>query len=197
MANASYVAQATSLAGAETVLLRTNQDARFVALEVQNVTQSIPGLQVSDIGSAQKAISSNLTAINLRGLTALELIFAVILAAGASGLILALGFAERRKSFATLLVLGANPKQLGVFVWTEGLTILVGGVFFGLTAGVGLAQLLVQILTHVFDPPPETLVIPGVYLMVLMAAFLGATVLAVIGAITAARRAGVAVLRTL
>jgi putative ABC transport system permease protein len=152
---------------------------------------------VTDIGMAQKTIGSSLTAVNLRGLTMLELGFAILLVASASGLILALGFAERRKTFATLMVLGAKPKHLGAFVWSEGLTILIGGAVMGSIAGIGLAELLVKMLTHIFDPPPEALVLPWVYLAFLLVAAVIATMVAVISAIESTKRSGIGVLRTL
>jgi putative ABC transport system permease protein len=114
-----------------------------------------------------------------------------------TALILALGFAERRKTFATLLVLGASNNQLGAFVWAEGLTVLVGGLIFGSLIGVGLARLLVLLLTHVFDPPPESLMIPWAYLTVLLLSLVIAIAVAVIGAVVTTRRAGVAIFRTL
>jgi len=195
VANSSYITQQTGLDAAEYVLLKTNGDPQSAARQAAQITRALPGVQVTDIGNAQKAISSNLTAIDLHGLTALELIFAVILAASASGLILALGLMERNKAFATLLVLGASTKQLGAFVWGEGFSILVGGVLFGSISGFGLAQLLVLMLTHLFDPPPESLVIPWTYLAILLVAVASATALATIGAIAAAKRAGVSILR--
>jgi len=195
VANSSYIAQQTGLDAAEYVLLKTNADPQSVALQATQIARVLPGVQVTDIGSAQKAIGSNLTAIDLHGLTTLELIFAVILVASASGLIFALGLIERNKAFATLLVLGASTKQLGAFVWVEGITILVGGVLFGSISGFGLAQLLVLMLTHVFDPPPESLVIPWTYLAALLITVAGATALATIGTIAAAKRAGVSLLR--
>jgi putative ABC transport system permease protein len=45
---------------------------------------TIPGLKVSDIGSAQRQITSSLSAVDLRGLTILELSFAVVFVVGAT-----------------------------------------------------------------------------------------------------------------
>jgi putative ABC transport system permease protein len=196
VANSNYIAHQTGLQAAEYVLVKTSGDPQTVATQAAQITSALPGVQVTDIGSVQKTIGSNLTAINLHGLTALELIFAVILVASASGLILALGLVERSKTFATLLVLGANTEQLGAFVWAEGLTILTGGLLFGSVTGLGLAKLLVLMLTHVFDPPPESIVIPWAYVAMLFIAATGATTLATTGAIAAAKHAGVSILRT-
>ncbi len=154
-------------------------------------------MKVTDIGAAQKAIGSSLTAVNLRGLTTLELTFAVLLVASASGLILALGFEERKRTFAALIVVGAKSRHLGAFVWSEGLILLVVGLVTGSIAGLGLAELLVLMLTHIFDPPPEVLAVPWAYLLLLAVALTSATILAVTRAMQVTRRAGVTELRSL
>jgi putative ABC transport system permease protein len=135
--------------------------------------------------------------VDLRGLTQLELAFAVLLVAGAAGLVLALGLAERRRTFAILAALGASGRQLGGLLWSEGLLILLGGGVLGVALGLGVAQMLVTLLTGVFDPAPEGLVIPWAYLGLLGAAAAAATSLAVMGAASAARRPVVEVLRDL
>jgi putative ABC transport system permease protein len=66
-------------------------------------------VKVTTLGEAQAVISSSLTAIDLRGLTTLELGFSVLLIAGVTGLILARGLAERRRGFTILSALGARP----------------------------------------------------------------------------------------
>ena len=197
VANASYVAQQTGTGAAEIVLLKTQGDPEAVAVRARQIVTGLSGIKVTGIGAAQKTIGSSLTAVSLRGLTTLELSFAVLLVASASGLILALGLAERKKTFATLIVLGAKSRQLGAFIWSEGLIIMLGGALLGLTAGLGLAELLVKMLTHVFDPPPEGLVMPWGYFALLAIALVIATVVAVLSAVAATRRSSVEVLRSL
>ncbi|HEY9595738.1 MAG TPA: FtsX-like permease family protein [Spirochaetia bacterium] len=140
----------------------------------------LPGAQVRDLGSVQQAISSSLTAVSLRGLTRLELAFGIILAAGASGLVLGLGLVERKRMFAILSGLGANAKQLGAFLWSEALLILVVGVVVGGVLGFGVAQVLTKMLTGIFDPPPDALAIPWGYLTSLGMAVILSTVAAVV-----------------
>ena len=140
-------------------------------------------------------ISSSLTAVDLHGLTNLELTFAILLVAGATGLILALGLAERRRTFAILAALGAKRHQLGAFIWSEGLLIQVGGGIIGILLGFGIAQMLVTILTGVFDPPPEILAIPWVYLVLLAASAIASMVLAILSTQSASRRPVVEALR--
>jgi putative ABC transport system permease protein len=174
VANAVYVAEKTGSAAAEIVLLRTAGDPNLVAGRVRNVVGSLAGANVTDIGSSQRLISSSLTAVDLRGLTRLELGFAVLMVTGAAGVVLALGLAERRRTYAILVALGATNRELGAFLWSEGLLIFVGGASIGLLAGFGVAQMLVKILTGVFDPPPEHLTVPWAYLTMLVVAALTA-----------------------
>ena len=61
-------------------------------------------------------VGSSLTAVDLAGLTRVELGFALVLAAAAGGLVLALGLAERRRTFAIATALGASGRQLRGFV---------------------------------------------------------------------------------
>ena len=104
----------------------------------------------------------------------------MLMIAGVIGLILGLGFAERRQSFTILTALGARPLQLGIFLWSEGLFVVVGGAILGIVAGFGISYALVTILAGVFDPPPEALSIPWLYLTVALVTALvsGATAIA-------------------
>ena len=59
---------------------------------------------------------------------------------------------------------------MGSFLWSEGLIILVSGMILGFATGFGIAKMLVKVLTGVFDPAPQSLTIPWVYLGVLVVA---------------------------
>lgn len=104
----------------------------------------------------------------------------------AIGLVLALGFGERRRTFATARALGARSHQLGGFVWSESAFVTGAGLVLGVAAGSGLSIMLVKVLTGVFDPPPDVLAIPWGYLA-------GATVLVAASVVVA----GAATLRAL
>ena len=140
----------------------------------------MPGLKVKDIADVSHIIGSSLTAVDLKGLTRIELSFAVLMAAAASGLMLLLGFFERRRSFAILDALGARPWQTASFIWSEGLAVLAGGVAMGAAIGIAVAWMLVKLLSGVFDPPPEALTWPLAYLGVLAAMLLLSTWLSIL-----------------
>ncbi len=179
VANADYIARATGSDARELVLLRTRGDPEPVAAAARALVASAPGLQVSSLGESRRLIASSLTAVDLRGLTALELGFAVLMIAGVTGLILLLGLAERRRSFTILAALGAKPRQLGAFLWSEALLIVGAGAIWGSALGLGVAAVLVKLLSGVFDPPPETLAVPWPYLAAVATAAIVCTTAAV------------------
>jgi len=176
IANASYVAAQTGISSAETLLIKSAIAPHDLAATIAKALPATTPLKVSDVSEAAHRIGSSLTAVDLGGLTALELAFALPLVAGALGLVFALGLAERRRNFAILLALGANARQLGAFLWSEALFIYVIGLTAGLAIGWALAWVLVKLMTHVFDPPPDVLAVPWAYLVFLALAGLAAMV---------------------
>jgi putative ABC transport system permease protein len=165
VANADYVAQQTGSDAVGSFLVTTDgASPPTVARAVQTVAG--PGAHVTDVTTSRRVVGSSLTAVDLQGLTRVELGFALVLAAAATGLVLALGLAERRRTFAIAAALGAKPGQLGGFVWTEAAFVTVAGLVAGAAGGWLLSQMLVKVLTGVFDPPPSALAVPWAYLAV-------------------------------
>lgn len=119
------------------VLRHARGNPAAVAQLAEQVASALPGATVRDIGTAQHLIGSSLTAVDLVGLSRTELVFAVIMVAGAAGLVLALGLADRRRGFAVLSALGAKPSQLTAFLWSEGLLIFAVGGAVGLAGASG------------------------------------------------------------
>jgi putative ABC transport system permease protein len=187
VANADYVAEKTGITAQEVVLIRSPDRMAEVKGAVERLVKAMPGVQVSDLSQATHLIGSSLTAVDLGGLTTLELGFAILLAAGATGLILALGVADRRRSFAVLAVLGAGPRVLASFVLGEAVLILLAGTISGMCIGAVVAEVLVKVLEGVFDPPPEGLSVPWLYLATLVAAIVAAMAIAVFNALREVR----------
>lgn len=198
VANASYVARQTRAAGAEVVLLRTQSGAiDRIAGDARAIVHDSPGALVTTILASQRKIGSSLTAVDLRALTALELIFAVIFVAAATGLLLALGLAERLRTFAVLVALGARQRQLLAFLAAEAGLVATAGAAFGIAQGFGIAQVLVKVLTGVFDPPPQALSVPWTYLGSLVLAAAISTAIAVVLTLRASQTSVVSELREL
>lgn len=167
VANSSYLTSHANASLQWTILIRTHGDPSRLAQDVTRVVAPIGGLTVSDIVSAQRQISSSLSAVDLRGLTFLELSFAVVFVGGATGLALFLSFSERRRAFTILSAVGARQHHLAAFMWSEAITILVGRGIVGICVGSLVAFVLVKVLAGVFDPPPEFLTVPWIYLWLL------------------------------
>ncbi|MDQ1681918.1 MAG: putative transport system permease protein, partial [Frankiaceae bacterium] len=106
-----------------------------------------------------------------------------------------LSFTERRRTLAMARLLGARPRQVGGFVWSEIVVIGVSSLVLGGLLAWSISQMLVKVLTGVFDPPPSSLAVPWPYLLLALASLVVGLVVA--GAITVRRavRAPVSILR--
>jgi putative ABC transport system permease protein len=183
VANLSYLSAASHSGGPNVIFAKTSGDPAGVATRVAAATSSA-GTEVHNIKEQTAKTTSSITTVDLVGISRIEEAFAIALAAAAMGLFVALGIAERRQEFATMAALGTPLRQIGAFVWSEAALVLGAGLV--LAAGLGwlLSQMLVAMLQHVFDPPPDTLAIPWGFL----AALGGAAVLATLAATWLASR---------
>ena len=156
-----------------------------------------PSASVTDIVTSRKVIGSTLTAVDLHGLTRVELGFALALAGASTGLALWLGLNERKRTFTIATALGASPHQLGGFVWAEAATVTGAGLLGGCAIAYALSNMLVKVLRGVFDPAPAALAIPWQYLVAVLAVALGATAVAATIALRRARVPHLELLRSL
>jgi putative ABC transport system permease protein len=196
VANQAYVAARTGSDAVGSFLVQTDgTNPAVVAKRISAVVGS--SAAVTDIVNQRHVIGSNLTAVELSGLTRIELGFALVLAAAATGLALGLGFQERRRTFAIASALGARPRQLGGFVWGESIFVTGGGLILGAVMAAALSTTLVDVLTGVFDPPPDFLSIPWGYLIAVAGAVIATVVLAGVLTLRALRRPAIEELRDL
>ncbi|MEU6011990.1 FtsX-like permease family protein [Streptomyces sp. NPDC047453] len=196
VANASYIAKATGSDAVGAFLVDTggaHQKAVAAHLRKRLGTRAT----VTDLTQTRGTVGTSLTSVDLAGLTRIELAFAVLLAAGAGGLVLALGLAERRRTFAITTVLGATRRHLRGMVLTEAVVLTAGGLAGGALIGWALSEMLVKVLTGVFDPPPDALAVPGGYLTLTAAAAVAAVLAAALNGVWRARRPAVEELRDL
>jgi putative ABC transport system permease protein len=194
VANADYIAQQTHSDAIGAFLIDTGgTDQAAVADRVRALVGT--DAKVTDLATSRQTVGSSLTAVDLAGLTKVELGFALVLSAAATGLVLVLGLAERRRTFAIVTALGARPRQLGGFVWSETVFVGVGGLLLGVLGGWALSRMLITVLTGVFDPAPTVLAVPWGYLGAVAATTTGAVVVAAVAVIRASRRPSMALLR--
>ncbi len=196
VANADYVASATGSAAVGAFLVTT--DGTSPATVADRVSTDLgASASVTDISASRRIIGSSLTSVDLGGLTRVELGFALLLTAAATGLVLVLGLAERRRTFAIAGALGATPRQLGSFIWSESTLVAVGGLLAGAASGWLLTHMLIKVLTGVFDPAPSSLAVPWAYLGAVLGVAGAAVFVASASAVRAGARASVSDLRDL
>jgi putative ABC transport system permease protein len=175
--NLAYLQAATHSSGPNVVFGKASGNATTVAQRVADVTRS-DGTKVEDIKHQTAQTVSSITTVDLTGISHIEEAFVVLLAAAAMALFVALGISERRQELATMASLGAPLREIGAFIWSEAALVLGAGML--LAAGLGwlLSKMLVAMLQHVFDPPPDHLAIPWGFLAGLGAAAIAAALIA-------------------
>jgi putative ABC transport system permease protein len=182
VANYSYL-QAADHSGGPNVVFASANDPAGTARRVAAVT-SRDGTLVKDIVQQSRQTVSSITTVDLRGISKILEAFTVALAAAAMALFIALAQVERRHEFATMAALGARMREIRAFVWSEAGLVLVAAVLLSALLGWLLSEMLVAMLQHVFDPPPDRLAVPWRFLLELF----GATVLGTLLTATLASR---------
>jgi putative ABC transport system permease protein len=176
VANLGYL-QAADHAGGPNVVFAKAADPVSTAARVAAATRT-DGTVVKNIPQQTQQTVSSITTVDLRGVANILEAFTIILAAAATGLFITLTHIERRQEFATMAALGARLREIRSFVWSESALVLTASV--ALAAGLGwlLSEMLIAMLQHVFDPPPDRLAIPWRYLGELVGAALAGSVIA-------------------
>jgi putative ABC transport system permease protein len=186
VANLPYL-EAADHAGGPNVVFAKAGDPSGTAAAVARATVA-NGTIVKNINQQTQQTVSSITTVDLRGISRIEEVFTIALAAAAMALFVALTVLERRHEFATMAAVGATLRSIGAFVWSEAALVLAAGLLLAAVLGVGLALMLVAMLQHVFDPPPDQLAVPWAYLAELAGAGVAATAIAVAVAARRLRR---------
>jgi putative ABC transport system permease protein len=182
VANLTYL-QSVSHDRSVTTFLMASSDPRRTAASLKRALGV--GWQVQDVVSSRTAVTttSGLAATDLAGLARLELGFALLFTIVITLLTLGLGLSERRRALVVLGVLGASRRQRTAFLAAEGRLLITTGLAAGLGVGLTLGYLLVKLLTGIFDPAPEGIDLPMLYVggVVLSTLLAGVAVLAGLG----------------
>jgi putative ABC transport system permease protein len=176
VANLSYLSGADHAGGPNIIFARAGKPSATAA-RVAAATRA-DGTIVRDITQQAQSTVSSITTIDLRGISKILEAFTVLLAAAAMGLFIALGQVERRQEFATMAALGARTRIIQAFTWSEAGLVLVAGVLLAAVLGWLLSEMLIAMLQHVFDPPPDSLAVPWTYLAELIGAAIAGTLIA-------------------
>ncbi len=177
VANLSYLDSVTHAGGPNVIFAKVNGDPPAVARRIAAVSHP-SGARVENITDQSARTASSITTVDLAGISHIEEAFAIVLAAAAMALFVALGIAERRQEFATMAAIGAPMRQISAFLWSEAAIVLSVGMALAVGLGWLLSEMLVAILQHVFDPPPDALSVPWGFLAGLAAAAILATLTA-------------------
>jgi putative ABC transport system permease protein len=170
--NLPYLEGVTHDPGPNVVFANASSGPVAVARRVAAATRS-SGAVVKNIRRQTAQTVSSITTVDLAGISRIEEAFAVLLAAAAIGLFVLVALAERRHELATMRALGASLRSVAAFVWSEAALVLGAALALAALLGWLLAEMLVAMLQHVFDPPPDRLAVPWAFL----AALSGAAVL--------------------
>jgi putative ABC transport system permease protein len=187
VANLSYLRRADHAGGPNVVFARASEDPATVSARVRGATRGF-GVSVKDIRQQSLQTVSSITSVDLAGISRLEEAFTILLAAAAMFLFVNLVVIERRHEFATMAAVGASLRDVGAFVRSEAMAVLVAALGLAALLGWLLAQMLVAMLQHVFDPPPDTLAVPWGFLGLMVAAALAGALLAGLWAARSLRR---------
>jgi putative ABC transport system permease protein len=185
--NLGYLAHAAHAAGPNVVFAKTRGNPETVARRVAAVTKP-EGTKVENIRQQTAQTVSSITTVDMKGISHIEEAFVILLAAGAMALFVVLGISERRQELATMASLGAPLREIGAFLWSEAALVL--GAAIVLAAGLGwlASKMLVAMLQHVFDPPPDALAIPWGFVAELAGSAIVAAALAALLAVRGLRR---------
>jgi len=178
VANRSYVAAQTGNDSISFVLARADGDVGPASTALARRLGDT--WHINDLGTTTARLANSITSVDLSALVLLDVAFAVTIAAVGVALFLLAGLAERRREFATLVAIGAEPRQVRASMLGETLFVGVAGIAAGLLTGALVGVTLLQILAGVFDPPADAPAMPwtligvttGVVVLALSAALL-------------------------
>ncbi|HMJ00202.1 MAG TPA: ABC transporter permease [Gaiellaceae bacterium] len=184
--NLAYLEHVTHDPGPNVVFIKTSGDPTAVSRRVAAATRADGGI-VKNIRQQTMQTVSSITTVDLTGISRIEEAFALVLAAAAMALFVSVGFAERRHELATMAAIGASLREVAAFLWSEAALVLAAGLALAAMLGWLLSEMLVAMLQHVFDPPPDHLAVPWSFLGGLAGAALAGTTIAAVVAARAVR----------
>ena len=162
VANLAYLQAADHAGGPNLLFVRTGSPAATAAAIAARTRHD--GVTVKSIDQQTRETVSSITTVDLGGISRIEEIFVLALTAAAVALYIALVLSERRHELATMAAVGQSLRGIGAYVWSEVALVVGCGLVLAAPLGLALSLMLVAMLQHVFDPPPDALVLPWGFL---------------------------------
>jgi putative ABC transport system permease protein len=187
IANIGYLQAADHTGGPNVVFAKASGAPPAVSRRVAQATRG-DGAIVKNIDEQTAQTVSSITTVDLTGISKIEEAFAIALAAGAMWLFVTVALAERRHELATMAAVGASMRTIRGFLRSEAVLVLLAGLVLASVLGFLLAEMLVAMLQHVFDPPPDALSVPWRFLAELAGAAIVGAGVALLVASRAVRR---------
>jgi len=185
--NLPYLQAATHDPGPNVIFVKAKGDPASLSHRLAAATRG-DGALVKNIREQTVQTVSSITTVDLTGISRIEEAFAIVLAAAAMALFVSVGLAERRHEFATMAAIGASLREVAAFLWSEAALVLAAGLALAALLGWLLSEMLVAMLQHIFDPPPDHLAVPWSFLIGLAGAAVAGTALAALLSARAVRK---------
>lgn len=168
VANRAFLDQQIGTDNVSLFLLRTNQAPQDVARNIQTTYGTDTKIQVQSINEITAQLATTITSINLMNLTWIEWMYVIIISSLGMAIFLIGLLGNRKKEYCIMQAIGADAKQVNIFIIAEaGVSGLIG-LIIGVIVGIPLAQVFITILTSIFDPPPSSLFIPWIDISMLI-----------------------------
>ncbi|MDX6630196.1 MAG: putative transport system permease protein [Gaiellales bacterium] len=182
---------ATSANRVDFFLARTDDHGHAGLARAVAALRAGPGardpLAIETTETALARDQSSLTALDVRSLVDLGSLFTLLMSAAVIGIFMFGLILQRRRELVLLRAQGMHAGELRSLVLGEAALVAVGGLASGLTAGVGSAFLLVQVLRPLFILSPSVAV-PVRPLAVLLVATVAAVLASAFAVMATLRR---------
>ncbi|MBV8813661.1 MAG: ABC transporter permease [Verrucomicrobia bacterium] len=150
-----------SFLGGATLILQTTGNPGSLIPALRTVVANLdPDLPLTDVGPYEYRIARSFT-IKRLSLVVVSLFSGVALLLAAIGLyaVVSYSVSRRIREIGVRIAIGAEPANIVTLVTSQGLRIVCLGLLIGIIAGIGLAQLIGNVLYGVSPTDPLTLAI--------------------------------------
>lgn len=158
VANLGYYEGATRLTEADFFLLRAVDQTPPGLAAIEAALRSGPGkddpMNVESTETVLDKDQSSLTALDTHSLVELDLLFSSLMSVSIVAIFVFGLMLHRRKEYLTLGALGMRARTRFALVLAETGLVVLGGAVIGVTVGIGMGYLFVQVLRPLFIVSP-------------------------------------------